>query len=43
MTLFFKTRTAARAFTSKNGKVVDHGASAAAGRRWGFKIDKKVA
>lgn len=40
MQLFFKSRTLARAFTSKNGKVVDHGVSAPAGRRWAFKIDQ---
>lgn len=41
MTIFFATRTLARAFGSKNGKVVDHGKDAAAGRRWGFKIGRK--
>lgn len=40
MTIFFATRTLARAFTSKNGKVVDHGKDSAAGRRWGFQINK---
>lgn len=38
MTIFFKSRTLARAFKSKNGKVVDHGKDAANGRRWGFQI-----
>lgn len=41
MTIFFATRTLARAFGSKNGKVVDHGVSAPAGRRWGFQIGRK--
>lgn len=40
MQLFFKSRTLARAFGSKNGKVVDHGPSAPTGRRWAFKINK---
>lgn len=40
MQIFFASRTLARAFPSKNGKVVDHGASAPAGRRWAFKINK---
>lgn len=40
MTIFFATRTLARAFTSKNGKVVDHGKDSAVGRRWGFQINK---
>lgn len=40
MQLFFKSRTLARAFGSKNGKVVDHGANAPTGRRWAFKIEK---
>lgn len=40
MTLFFKSRTLARQFKSKNGKVIDHGAQAASGRRWGFQINK---
>lgn len=40
MTIFFATRTAARAFTSKNGYVVDNGKDAVAGRRWGFRISK---
>ena len=39
MQLFFKSRTLARAFGSKNGKVVDHGANAPVGRRWAFKIN----
>lgn len=38
MQIFFKSRTLARAFGSKNGKVVDNGANAPTGRRWGFKI-----
>lgn len=38
MQIFFKSRTLARAFGSKNGKVVDNGAIAPAGRRWAFKI-----
>lgn len=38
MQIFFKSRTLARAFGSKNGKVVDNGANAPAGRRWAFKI-----
>lgn len=42
MTLFFKSRTLARQFTSKNGKVVDHGVDAPCGRRWGFQISKVV-
>jgi hypothetical protein len=42
MTLFFKSRTLARAFTSKNGKVVDMGADAPAGRRWAFRLNGKV-
>lgn len=42
MTIFFTSRTLARAFGSNNGKVVDHGKDAAPGRRWGFQI-KKVA
>lgn len=42
MTLFFKSRTLARAFGSKNGKVVDMGADAAPGRRWGFRLNGKV-
>ena len=40
MQIFFKSRTLARAFGSKNGKVVDNGANAATGRRWGFKLNK---
>lgn len=40
MQLFFKSRTLARAFGSKNGKVVDNGANSPAGRRWAFKINK---
>lgn len=44
MTLFFNSRTLARAFNDakevKNGKVVDHGKDAAPGRRWGFQIKK---
>lgn len=40
MTIFFATRTAARAFTSKNGKGVDHGKDSTTGRRWGFQISK---
>lgn len=42
MTIFFATRTLARAFNSKNGKVVDHGKDSTPGRRWGFKIQKGV-
>jgi len=42
MTLFFKSRTLARQFTSINGKVVDHGTDAPVGRRWGFLINKVV-
>lgn len=38
MQIFFKSRTLVRAFGSKNGKVVDHGANAPTGRRWAFKI-----
>lgn len=40
MTIFFKSRTLARAFTSKNGKIVDHGNDSPTGRRWGFKVNK---
>jgi len=40
MTLFFASRTLARAFTSVNGKVVDHGTDAPKGRRWGFQVTK---
>jgi hypothetical protein len=40
MTIFFPTRTAARAFESKNGYVVDAGKDAKNGRRWGFHISK---
>lgn len=40
MTLFFKSRTLARAFTSTNGKVVDHGVESPVGRRWGFQIKR---
>lgn len=40
MQLFFKSRTLARAFGSKNGKVVDNGANAPTGRRWAFQIKK---
>jgi hypothetical protein len=38
MTIFFASRDKARAFGSKNGKVVDHGKESAPGRRWGFQI-----
>lgn len=41
MKLFFKTRSQARAFTSKNGKVVDQGTNSAPGRRWAFEITPK--
>lgn len=40
MTIFFKSRTEARSFKSKNGNVVDHGKDSATGRRWGFQIKK---
>lgn len=40
MTIFFASRTLARAFKSNNGKVVDHGADSPKGRRWGFQINK---
>lgn len=44
MTIFFKSRTLARAFNEakelKNGKVMDHGVDAPAGRRWGYRISK---
>ncbi|UOL48848.1 hypothetical protein [Pseudomonas phage Astolliot] len=43
MKMFFKTRSQARAFTSKNGKVVDQGTNTAPGRRWAFVFDKKEA
>lgn len=42
MKMFFKTRSQARAFTSKNGKVVDLGTNTAPGRRWAFDFDKKA-
>lgn len=42
MTIFFASRTLARAFGSKNGKVVDHGKDAAVGRRWGFRLNRGV-
>lgn len=42
MTLFFKSRTLARAFTSKNGKVIDHGFDSPVGRRWGFRLNGGV-
>lgn len=42
MTIFFASRTLARAFGSKNGKVVDHGKDAPAGRRWGFRLNRCV-
>lgn len=38
MTIFFASRTQARAFGSKNGKMVDKGKEAPVGRRWGFQI-----
>lgn len=40
MTLFFKSRTLARAFKTTTGKVVDHGPTAASGRRWGVQMKK---
>jgi hypothetical protein len=44
MTIFFKSRTLARAFNDakevKNGKVVDHGSDSAPGRRWGYLINR---
>lgn len=40
MQIFFKSRTLARAFGSKNGKVVDNGANSPTGRRWGFKLNE---
>lgn len=42
MTLFFKSRTLARAFESKNGKVIDHGVDSPVGRRWGFRLNRGV-
>lgn len=39
MTIFFSSRTALRAFASKNGKKVDNGVGAGA-KRWAFKIQK---
>lgn len=42
MTIYFPSRTLARAFGSKNGKVVDKGKDAAPGRRWGFQIKKSA-
>ena len=42
MTIFFPSRTLARAFSSKNGKVVDHGKDASPGRRWGFRLNRSV-
>lgn len=42
MTIFFASRTLARAFGSKNGKVVDHGKDTPAGRRWGFRLNRGV-
>lgn len=38
--IFFATRTKARAFKSANGKFVDLGADAPAGKRWAFKLNK---
>lgn len=36
--IYFATRTKARAFKSKNGKLIDLGADAAVGKRWAFKL-----
>lgn len=43
MTIYFSTRAKLRAFTSKNGKKVDNGASAPAGKRYAFVISKQEA
>lgn len=40
MTLFFATRTKARTFAGNVRKVVDNGASAANGRRWGVQLSR---
>ena len=40
MKMFFKTRTAVRAFSAANGrKPTDEGAAAPAGRRWAIDVD----
>lgn len=41
MQIYFKPRSAVRAFASKSGKPVDNGQQAQAGKRWGFAIQRK--
>lgn len=40
MTIFFASRAKLRAFSSKNGKKVDKGVDAPAGKRYAFVMNK---